>query len=115
MFILFLKTNILIFFCIELIYIYNFFFIELLIVFSLYSISYHFDNKSFAESKSELYSTSEEQSSDISADEQSNQGGLINIISQFIDFLRQFIESLRQILESRPIDSLRESRCIASA
>ena len=89
--------------------------IGLLIVFSLHSISYHFDNKSFAESKSELSSTTEEQSVDISGDEQSNQGGLIGIISQFIDFLRQFIESLRQLIESRPIDSIRESRCIASA
>ena len=91
--------------------------VGILIVFSLNSIIYHFDNKSFAESESESESpsTSEEQSLDISADEQSNLGGIIDIISQFIDFLRQFIESLRQLIESRPIDSLRESRCIASA
>ena len=90
-------------------------FIGILIVFSLNSITYNFDNKLFAESESEFLPLPEEQSLDISADEQSNLGGLIGIISQFIDFLRQFIESLRQFLESRPIDSLRESRCIASA
>ena len=92
--------------------------VGIIIVFSLNYIIFHFDNKSFAESESESEppSTSEEQSSDTSADEQLNLGGgFIGIISQFIDFLRQFIESLRQLIESRPIDSLRESRCIASA
>jgi RTX calcium-binding nonapeptide repeat (4 copies) len=88
--------------------------VGIIIVFSLNYIIFHFDNKSFAESESESPSKSEEQSLDISPNEQSNLGGIIDIISQFIDFLRQFIESLRQLIESRPIDSLRESRCIAS-
>jgi len=86
-------------------------FIGLLIVFSLFSIGYHFD-KLFAEPES---STSEEQLSDNPEDTQLNQGGLIELIRQFIEMISQFIDTVRQILESRPIDSLRESGCIASA